>query len=266
MIRAVSAIALGFLVVVSVWFTPINMFNALLFLALALGAIEYVRMFFLDSFESSITFLSIVLMGVVMLRIGTVDGMIVLLVLSAIVFVISTSFMWRTKNLFGVANRIGLATFGVLYLGLLFPFWGFIRDMHDGRSFFLLIMVPACLCDTFAYAVGKAIGRKKFAPLISPNKTVEGFLGAFLGSLVGAFLIWKLLIPYISWWSVVGLSVIIWITSPIGDLVESTLKRSCGVKDSGTIIPGHGGVLDRLDALVFTAPAAFAYIKYVIGI
>ncbi len=137
--------------------------------------------------------------------------------------------------------------------------------MEGGQSIVLLVLAPACLCDTFALIAGKAFGRHKFAPLVSPQKTVEGFIGALFGSVLGVAAIKWLLIPDINWYLVLGLAVVIWITSPFGDLVESMLKRSCGVKDSGVIIPGHGGILDRLDALIFTGPAAYVYMKYVVG-
>ena len=132
------------------------------------------------------------------------------------------------------------------------------------RWVLLLAMVPACLCDVFGLIAGKCVGRHKLAPMVSPNKTVEGLIGALAGSMLGAFAVRYAILPELSALAVAGLAVVIWISSPFGDLVESLMKRSCGVKDSGAIIPGHGGVLDRLDALVFTGPAAYAYVKYVI--
>ena len=165
----------------------------------------------------------------------------------------------------GVAERIGLSTLGILYLGVSFSFWVWLRKMDYGNIAVLFAIAPACLCDTFAYAVGKACGRHKFAPKTSPNKTMEGFAGALVGSMLGVFVIWYFLVPHLEWYLPLGLAFIIWITSPFGDLIESMLKRSCNVKDSGCIIPGHGGVLDRLDALIFTAPAAYLYMKYIFG-
>jgi phosphatidate cytidylyltransferase len=185
-------------------------------------------------------------------------------VVGIIVFLACLFFMWRTSELSGVAQRIGLAVFAIMYLGFAFPMWGVIRLLPNGASLVLLALVPATLCDTFAFLAGKIFGRHKFAPSVSPNKTMEGFVGALLGSLMGTFVIKFLLLPELAAVHVVAISFIVWITSPFGDLIESMLKRSCGVKDSGTIIPGHGGVLDRLDALIFTGPAAYLYIRYVI--
>jgi len=190
---------------------------------------------------------------------------IVPLTLSILLFLLTLIFMWRTVQMKGVAERIGLSALGMLYLGVSFSFWVWLRKMDHGNTAVLFAIAPACLCDTFAFVFGKAFGRHKFAPKASPNKTMEGFFGALVGSVAGVLVIWYFLAPHLQWYLPIGLACIIWITSPFGDLIESMLKRSCGVKDSGTIVPGHGGVLDRLDALIFTAPAAYLYLKYVIG-
>ena len=133
--------------------------------------------------------------------------------------------------------------------------------MDSGQYLVLLAIVPACLCDTFAYVAGKSFGKKKFAPMVSPNKTMEGYYGALVGALVGAFAVKLIFFREMHFAWVVGLALVLWVVSPFGDLIESFMKRSIGVKDSGTLIPGHGGILDRLDALIFTAPAAFLYFK-----
>ncbi len=150
---------------------------------------------------------------------------------------------------------------GMIYLGVAFPAWSFVRHLDGGQYLVLLAIVPACLCDTFAYVAGKAFGRRKFAPQVSPNKTMEGYAGALVGALVGSFIVKLTFFPDLHALWVIGLSLVIWVVSPFGDLIESFMKRSIGVKDSGNLIPGHGGILDRLDALIFTAPAAYLYFK-----
>lgn len=264
MVRAAMAILMGFGIVAAVWWMPTRWFEALLFVVLLLGSFEYVRMFFTDRVERAATIATCVLTAAAMLYLRespeTVPACI-----ACLMFILCLAFMWRAKELGGVADRLGLSAFCIIYLGVSFPFWGILRGMEDGNSIVLLALAPACLCDTFAYVVGKAVGRRRFAPMVSPNKTVEGFIGALAGSLGGAFLIRQLLLPHIAWQHVVGFAIVIWIVSPFGDLIESMFKRSCGVKDSGSLIPGHGGILDRLDALVFTAPAAYIYVKYAMG-
>ncbi|WP_273567755.1 phosphatidate cytidylyltransferase [Maribacter halichondriae] len=122
---------------------------------------------------------------------------------------------------------------------------------------FILIWVN----DSFAYIVGKSIGRTKLYPSISPKKTVEGTLGGFIFAMVAAYVmgLYEPLISPVQWMILAGVIVI---AGSLGDLLESKLKRSAGVKDSGAILPGHGGMFDRLDSLVFAAP--FAYLTLII--
>jgi len=264
MIRIITAIIMSIAIAAAVWWMPTCSFNILLLIILFLGALEYGRMFFADPVERYVTVVAIIIVaGAMFFSWMTVEFVPVLLVV--LLFALSLIFMWRAPTLDDVAGRIGISVLGLIYLGIAFPFWSALRELDYGNSIVLLALVPACLCDTFAYVAGKLIGRHKFAPKVSPNKTWEGFAGALLGSVAGAMLMWWLLLPQIPWYLVLGLALIIWIVSPFGDLVESMFKRSCGVKDSGKIIPGHGGILDRLDALVFTGPAVFIYMKYVVG-
>jgi phosphatidate cytidylyltransferase len=117
---------------------------------------------------------------------------------------------------------------------------------------FILIWVN----DSFAYLVGRSIGKAKLFPSVSPKKTVEGAIGGLLFSLAAAFLMARYE-PSISSSQWMLLAVVIVVSGDLGDLVESKLKRLAGVKDSGALLPGHGGMLDRLDSLVFAAPFAY---------
>lgn len=117
--------------------------------------------------------------------------------------------------------------------------------------------------DSFAFLVGKNFGSRKLFPSVSPRKTVEGFLGGLTFSLLAAFLISKLNFDFsVLDWLVIGL--IVSVVGTIGDLVESKFKRQAKIKDSGTIMPGHGGILDRLDSLLFAAPFVYLYINFII--
>lgn len=112
--------------------------------------------------------------------------------------------------------------------------------------------------DTFAYLLGRAFGRTKLAPSISPKKTWEGFAGGLIGVYVVLFLFGENL-PANQWWEIGILAVLISFGSTVGDLLESKIKRKAGVKDSGNIMPGHGGMLDRLDSYLFVAPLFYLY-------
>ena len=114
--------------------------------------------------------------------------------------------------------------------------------------------------DTFAYLTGKAFGKHKLFERISPKKTIEGFLGGLVGAVIISILIDIYSVRPM--WQWITLAVVLVVTGTIGDLVESSFKRAAKVKDSGTILPGHGGLLDRLDSLLFASP--FAYLTLVI--
>ena len=125
--------------------------------------------------------------------------------------------------------------------------------------FFLLSVV--WFGDTAAYYTGRILGKCKLAPLISPKKTVEGSLGGFAGNTAAALLTKEFLLPEQPLTNLLLLSWVLGVVSQVGDLAESALKRGAGVKDSSNLLPGHGGMLDRLDGLLFAAPTLFCYTK-----
>ena len=129
---------------------------------------------------------------------------------------------------------------------------------HFGFNVVLAVLLGTWASDIFAYFGGRAIGRRRLAPAISPNKTIEGFL---VGLVFGAAAAWFTLYRQgFSTLQALGVAAAIVLAAPLGDLFESFLKRDLGVKDSGTILAGHGGVLDRIDALLFAAAAALAVV------
>lgn len=134
--------------------------------------------------------------------------------------------------------------------------------LEPARFFVFLLIFSTWASDTFAFFVGKMMGKVKLCPAISPGKTREGAIGGFVGTLAVA-IIFSLIFKF-SVLHALAIGIIIGIMAPLGDLVESILKRVCGVKDSGNIIPGHGGVLDRFDSLLFAAPAMYVYLMLVI--
>ena len=123
------------------------------------------------------------------------------------------------------------------------------------------IFIMIWVNDSFAYLVGKTLGRHKLYPAVSPKKTIEGSMGGLVFTLTAAFFLGKYA-PVINTTQWLILAMVVVVTGGLGDLIESKLKRVAGVKDSGAILPGHGGMLDRLDSLVFAAP--FAYLTLII--
>jgi phosphatidate cytidylyltransferase len=120
------------------------------------------------------------------------------------------------------------------------------------------------ICDTAAYHVGMAIGRHKLFPRVSPNKSWEGAVAGFAAAVIAAVAAKFLVLGYLTAVEAVVLGLIVGTLGQVGDLFESLLKRDAGVKDSSNILPGHGGVLDRFDSLLFVAPAAYVYIDFII--
>ncbi|PQB03773.1 phosphatidate cytidylyltransferase [Aureitalea marina] len=133
---------------------------------------------------------------------------------------------------------------------------GFIPDLIGGV--FVLIWVN----DSFAYLVGKNFGKRKLFPSVSPKKTIEGFVGGFAGAVLAGFLIFKYVGLYPLWvWICLGMMVAV--IGTLGDLIESRFKRTAGVKDSGRLMPGHGGLYDRLDSIIFVAPFVYCFLELV---
>lgn len=157
------------------------------------------------------------------------------------------------------------SVFGLLYIGLSLTSIPLIWSEENGSSLLLFLFFVVWAGDVVALYVGRAFGRRKLAPSISPNKTWEGSAGSVLGSLLITLLLvflanvlarhgfdWLSYPGSVFRW--LGLAVLLNVAAQVGDLIESAIKRGAGVKDSGTLLPGHGGVLDRIDALLLAAP------------
>ncbi|MDE6494357.1 MAG: phosphatidate cytidylyltransferase [Bacteroidales bacterium] len=159
------------------------------------------------------------------------------------------------------AQVLALTVAGGLYVALplallsLMPGLFVPVGVHGLMGFFLLVWAG----DIFAYIVGSLFGKHKLCPSISPSKTWEGAMGGLVFSVAVGFLWWRWMMPDYSLPVWLGFSAVVAVCSIVGDLVESKLKRSAGVKDSGALLPGHGGMLDRFDGVLFAAPVAFAF-------
>jgi phosphatidate cytidylyltransferase len=128
---------------------------------------------------------------------------------------------------------------------------------QPGAAWIALVLMTTWGQDVCAYFVGKRWGRRRMAPSLSPRKTWEGAAGGMVGALAGAFVALALFGLPLSLWATTLIGIAAGIVGPIGDLSESFIKRQAGLKDAGTLIPGHGGVLDRIDSLLFTAPTVY---------
>jgi phosphatidate cytidylyltransferase len=158
------------------------------------------------------------------------------------------------------AARMSAMTFGPLWLSLL-TFIALLREKQGalGPPYVLMTLMFAWLADTCGYFAGRYFGKHKLYEAVSPKKTVEGLVGALLGAVAGALLAHFWYLPRIPLGHAIPLAIVAGLCGQLGDLGESLLKRSTGVKDSGEIVPGHGGMLDRLDALFVTSALVYLY-------
>ena len=158
---------------------------------------------------------------------------------------------------------------GIFYMGWLLSYWVLIMNHYggdwDGRDWVILALFSTFAVDTAAYFVGRTWGRHKMAPTVSPGKTWEGAIGGLVGALVAVIALALLLNVDISYGEMVILGVLIAVFAQLGDLAESKLKRSMGVKEASNLIPGHGGILDRLDSIVFTGVVVYYCLRWFIG-
>ncbi len=179
-----------------------------------------------------------------------------ILALSLILIASITLFRFKNELYFDSGKLI----FTVIYVALTFGFSLGLPSYDYFGNFSLEVLMLFILIwssDSFAYFTGRLFGKHKMAPKISPKKTWEGFAGGVVLTLILGFFIEKYYPELRGNWMLVGLLVSVF--APVGDLVESQLKRSFGVKDSGNIIPGHGGILDRLDSFIICAPVIYLY-------
>lgn len=150
-----------------------------------------------------------------------------------------------------------LFLFAVIYTVVPWGLFSMVLDRPNFRFWMFFAVAATGLGDTFAYLVGRSFGKHKLAPTISPAKTVEGLIGALVGGMVAAALLKIIFAAGIPWTATIILGSLVALLGALGDLSESLIKRGFGVKDSGTIIPGHGGILDRVDAVMFTGPFVY---------
>ena len=154
-----------------------------------------------------------------------------------------------------------LVFMGAAYVGFLFPWFALLRNSPNGVNLLLLVILLAVVSDSGAYFVGRFMGRTKLAPNVSPNKTVEGAVGGLIATIVAGWLLFKMIGGTWDMGKILLFAAMISILAQLGDLAGSALKRAAGVKDSGWIFPGHGGLLDRTCSLVFALFFAYYWFR-----
>ncbi len=165
------------------------------------------------------------------------------------------------------ATQIAYCVFGFFYVPVLLSFIYLVRNLENGIFTVWLIYIVSWVCDTFAYLVGMAIGKHKLCPKLSPKKSIEGAIGGIVGSVLGGFLFSYFLLEDKIPGATIKIMIICAvgaIVSQTGDLAASAIKRNHDIKDYGRVIPGHGGILDRFDSVIFSAPMIYFLLVYIV--
>jgi len=186
-----------------------------------------------------------------------------------VMILISLFELFRNKE--SAAANIGSTLFGIFYIGLFSASIIDLREYYSDSAFtysqggylIISILVSIWICDSAAYFVGTAYGKHKLFPRVSPNKSWEGAIAGFVFAIAGIIAARELFLDFMSLNDVIAIGFIVGLFGQIGDLIESLIKRDARVKDSSSIIPGHGGFFDRFDSLLFTAPIVYLYLKLI---
>ena len=194
-------------------------------------------------------------------RYGVINIFPPLFIISLLLLLVTVVFRFEKHNIIDVA----ITLFGGFYVVTLLSFFVKVRDLSGGTCLFFITLGGAVATDTFAFFVGKKFGKRKLIPSVSPKKTVAGSVGAFVGNttlltIVGVILYFTGVYTKMPLYHYPILGALIALTAQIGDLSASAIKRYAGVKDFGKLIPGHGGILDRIDSYIFTFPVVYYYL------
>jgi phosphatidate cytidylyltransferase len=163
-----------------------------------------------------------------------------------------------------LVNKIGLCTLGILYAGVCPVYISLTARLSDKLEWFAFALLAVFAGDTAAYFVGIKFGKTRLFSRISPNKSIEGAIASLFATVLVGFGIRAFLLPQVDLFLMLALCICTSIVAQTGDLCESMIKRSFNAKDSGQIMPGHGGLLDRLDGVLFAAPVVYIFVKYLV--
>ncbi|MFQ5432021.1 MAG: phosphatidate cytidylyltransferase [Nitrospinota bacterium] len=253
--RVVTALVLAPLFTTAVWYGPFLFFLGLIELCVAICFLEYADLAKAKG------------MDVPRLK-GTMASLVIPIAFlgsASLVYIILTAilvsvFAGTVLDRSGGVKRFAFTLAGIMYIGLCFSGALLIRKLPDGEKLFLLICFATWGADIGAYYAGRLWGKRKLAPHISPGKTVEGFIGGLVSASVFSFAFAYIFYPEALGLSAIAAALCGGLIGPLGDLSESSIKRNFGAKDSGTLLPGHGGLLDRADALMMSAPVFYMFL------
>jgi phosphatidate cytidylyltransferase len=262
-LRVATVVPLIPIIVWMMFAGPRWLWRAFILVAIAIGAYELMSMKVPSSRGLSIWgSLTSVVFAYSIIVVDTVPAM-----YGALLLIVLGAMTWsllQDDPLHDASVRVGWLLGTPVYVGGCMASLALVRDFNPTGAWVFLTMALAWGSDTAAYFVGRKFGKTKLAPRISPKKTLEGSAGGLAASVLGAVAM-SFFLPGLGPIDAIALGILAGAAGQAGDLLVSVLKRSSGVKDSGGILPGHGGILDRVDSLAFTAPATWAYGHFIAG-
>tara|TARA_B100002003_G_scaffold233366_1_gene246144 strand:- start:555 stop:1391 length:837 start_codon:yes stop_codon:yes gene_type:complete len=265
--RLLTAFILAPLLLIGVFFFSEAWFAALIAFPLLLAAWEWSGLYEIKHPAPRIALIVLGVVGALVLYIGNSDDV--------LLWILGLSSLVWSGLFIDLLNRPLLANFGQRWIGLTVGTIGLIvawlsftalRQAEGGEKLVFILLAIIWVADSGAYFIGKRWGRRRLAPLISPGKSIEGLIGgigsaALVGFVAALLLGFRDVIEVVTWTVV---AILVSSISVVGDLAQSRIKRRCGKKDSGTLLPGHGGILDRIDSLLAAAPVYGLLVLYVL--
>lgn len=262
--RWLTGIILAPIVFIVILFGSEKLFSAVVIIVIIGGVWEYNNMVFGKEFvkEKIETLILSVIIPLFVLM-GNVQYVLAVLAFSVLfVFIL---FLWSVKESNFDFLSVAKVIFGIMYIPFLMSYFISLRMLDKGALWILFVLVLAFAGDIVALYAGKYLGKHKLVPLVSPGKTVEGLIGLVFGSTLACLIFSYYLFPEIPLTQIAILAFTGSIIGQLGDICESAIKRNYGLKDASSLLPGHGGILDRLDCLIFIAPFVYYYRIFVIG-
>jgi phosphatidate cytidylyltransferase len=262
--RWLTGILLAAVMLVVIIFASAEILAAIITIFIIGGVWEYNRIVFGKGFlkeKIEINIFAIVIPAVVLF--GT--SQLLVSVLTFCILCVFILFLWSVKESTFDVLLVAKVIFGIMYIPLLTSHFILLRLLENGVYWILLVLIIAIVGDIAGLYIGKYFGKNKLSMLVSPGKTIEGTIGLVFGSVSGCLIFSYFFFPEISRVHILIISFVGSIIGQLGDLCESAIKRNYGLKDASSLLPGHGGLLDRMDSLIFIAPFVYYYRIFVIG-
>lgn len=262
--RWITGIILIAAILFVIFYTSVEVLAAVIILVIIGGVWEYNNLVFGDGFckEKAQTIVFALIIPLVFLF-G--DNQFLIAILAFCVMSVFIMFLWRVNEENFDIIKVAKVLFGIIYIPFLMSHFILLRKLPAGEWWIMFVLVLALVGDTVALYVGKYFGRKKLLALVSPGKTVEGTIALVCGGVLSCVIYAYYFLPAVPTKHILFLSFFGSVIGQLGDLCESAIKRNYGQKDASSLLPGHGGLLDRMDCLMFIAPFVYYYYIYVMA-